>query len=85
MSKSNQIASGLVMLLIMAVALFFWYRTAVPTNAEVDAQTPVVIPIDSNIFNGSAAQSISQRDTNGNLPLVVGPDEVGRDNPFSDY
>ena len=84
MSRSSQIITGIIVLLIIAAGCYFWYQTSIPTTEEVDAVAVKVEKVDPNVLSSQSANEVMTMQTNGNLPLMVGPGDVGRDNPFSD-
>ena len=84
MSKSSQIFSGIALLLLVMVGLYFWYRTSVPTQVEIDAAAVQVEKIDSNVLQSKSAKDVMSMDTNGQIPLEVKPEDVGKSNPFSE-
>lgn len=82
MSKSSQITTGIIIIIAIVVGLFFWYRATLPTAAEVDLATKKIQPIQTNIISDPISKQILTLDTNGNVPVVVKPEDIGKSNPF---
>ena len=85
MSKSNQIVAGLIIIILIGVGLYFWYRTSIPTSSEIEAQKKQIDVVDANVLQSPAIQTMSSLNSHGDLPLQVKPEEIGREDPFANY
>ena len=85
MSRTNQIVLGLVVIIGIIAGLYFWYRSSFPTQADIDAAAVKIETIDPNILSSQTVKTVSTMSIYGPMPVEVKPEEVGRDNPFSNY
>jgi len=76
---------GLIVIIGIIVGLYFWYRTSIPTQADIDAAAVKVETVDPNILTSQAAKSVTSMSVYGPVPVEVKPEDIGRDNPFSNY
>jgi short subunit fatty acids transporter len=81
-SKSNQIITGIVIIIAIIIGLFFLYRMTMPTNSEINAATKKISAIQSNIITNPISVQILGMETNGNVPVEVKSEDIGKNNPF---
>lgn len=82
MTKSNQIITGIVVIAVIIIGLFFWYRVTIPTSSEINSAMKKIDVVQSNIMTNPVSVQILGLDTNGNVPVEVKAEELGKSNPF---
>lgn len=64
---------------------YFLYQGFFPPQGEVEAKEEKVEPIPLDALRTDMKSLTQGLEKNGELPIVLNPDESGRDNPFSGY
>lgn len=88
MNKKLEIVFGLVILLGVIFGFGLGLLWAIPSPEEVAAKRTVSdekLSLPENVLKFDVAQRISQLEKNGNVPVNVSAEEVGRSNPFSPF
>lgn len=85
MDKKSNMVLGIVVMLLIAAGLGYWFYISLPTKSQIAATANSPKAVDVNLLKGAVAQKIASRDKNGNVPVVVNSSDVGRDNPFANY
>jgi len=85
MNKNSQIYGGIIIIFILVVGIWIWFRTTVPTSGEITSAQKTIPSVNPNILKDPLVTTITSKDINGQIPLEVSNDNIGRDNPFADY
>ena len=83
--RKNQIIASIILITIILFGFIWWYKSALPSEEEITAGASQVIAVNSNLLTQPTILSVLNRDLNGNVPVIVVPAMLGRDNPFAKY
>ena len=81
MKKQFIIISGIIVILVVAGALYWWFGLTNPTSEEVSTATQNIKKVDANILDVKTTQEIENRKVMGNIPVEVS-DNYNHSNPF---
>lgn len=86
MSKSMEIIFGFTVIAIVVAGFVFAGISLVPNETEVQAARTVTdsqLATPKDVTQMKVFDKIKNLDRNGNLPVVIDPAEIGKNNPFS--
>lgn len=78
----STIGAWLAFLGVIVLAVVIWIKTN-PGSVLVTDQALLSLPVEQ--INSDATIELNSLTKNGNLPIVVNPADIGRDNPFVQY
>lgn len=86
MKRSSATILGLF-LMIITIGLFVYllFYFVKPSQSEVDAQTKKIAPVNLSVLKTDMQTQTSGLEVNGQIPVTVSNDELGRDDPFASY
>ena len=78
-----------VLIVVAIVGALGWYiyRDLTPNSEAINNEiiSPVTIYSPDMLDNPAVQQTLPHLVKNGNVPIVISPDELGRTNPFTNY
>ena len=81
-NKIINLALTILFLAALVGAGFFWYKSY-PSDGEISALQKGIIPVDKTVFQSPVITQLKARDKNGEIPVVLTKDDIGKTNPFS--
>lgn len=76
---------GIILILVVAVGFIYYLIAALPKSREIESQKPQIEKIDRNILKSDTVSAVRSLEVNGQVPVQVSPDEIGRDDPFANF
>lgn len=74
MKKQMLIITGIILVLVVAGILYWWFGMTKPTTGEIENATKNIKQVDANILNSKTAKEIENRKIMGNIPVEVSDD-----------
>lgn len=72
-----------VILIILLAGGWYIYSGTRPSKQQIEDQKTKVLVVPKDILSDSIVSQLKSFKQNGTLPIIVSPDEKGRDNPFA--
>ena len=81
--NSKVINLFLVVLLFAAIigASYLWYKSY-PSDEQIKAAQKGIQPVDKTVFQSSTIKTLAGRDKNGQIPVTITKDDIGKADPF---
>lgn len=85
--KKKQINLLGTVLVIMVLGLFFYllFYYVKPSSSEVESQVKKVTPAKIEVLKTDLKAQTSGLEVNGQIPVTISKEELGRDDPFASY
>lgn len=81
----NKLVYGIIIFLALIAVMWLWFSTTRPKQSAIDAATGKISSINVNVLDSASSKKIMQMDVNGAVPVTLSAQDLGRDNPFSNY
>lgn len=84
MNRILQLIIGALILIITIGFFGSWYWiSSRSTPIEISASEKKIEIVDRNILRSAAVDELKKLDVNGQIPVTVGKDDIGKDNLFA--
>jgi len=83
--KNSKFLAIIIVLIILIGCFGLFYGLTRPSKEEVDAARSKVIVVPADILSDSIINQLDNFKQNGTLPINIGAQEKGRDNPFASF
>ena len=74
-----------MVILLFAViigASYLWYKSY-PTDSQIQAAQKGIQSVDKTVFQSPTVKILAGRDKNGQIPVTITKDDIGKADPFS--
>lgn len=82
MNKSLEVAFGFIVIILVVVGFVIAGISTVPRQQEIDANKKETITIPEDVSQLPIFDEIKKLQRNGNVPVEVAAEELGKTNPF---